>query len=242
VSAVTTSKTGYWIGGGLMAAGAAGIVVWLALGIGGIFDTVRDFQRVSPGEAVTLNLEARKYVIYAEGPNADIAIPRGSVSIRDATDEQELDTRVYESSLTYDWAGHTGAAILTVTPPHPGRYDVSVAGGDGGNNDPFSSDLEGVAIGESVGGRIAKTVLIAFLIGALVILPGIAILATTIVRRANARRRAAPPPAFAVAAGPPPAGFAPPGYGPPPWGAPGSPPADPGTDPPPPDPDAWRGA
>ena len=70
------SRVGYLTGGGLIAVGVVGAVLWFVLSLVNLSNEVDDFQRVPvPGEG-TVQLEARKYVIYYEGPNADEVVPR----------------------------------------------------------------------------------------------------------------------------------------------------------------------
>jgi hypothetical protein len=181
------SRAGYWLGGGLIAAGAAAAVLWFVLSIIGISDTIEDFERVQGGATRTLHLEARKYVIYEEGPNVDEA-PSGGVTVEIATagdTHARVPTPSYNNSLTYTFGGHEGAARSTVTPPRPGDYRVSVHS---------DSNQGAVALGESIAGRIVRAILGAFAVGGLIGLGGIALLATTIVRRYNARKAANEPP------------------------------------------------
>ncbi|MDX6688782.1 MAG: hypothetical protein QOG15_239 [Solirubrobacteraceae bacterium] len=177
------SRVGYWLGGGLIAAGAAAAILWFVLSFVAMSHTIDEFARVPAGTARTLHLDAHKYVIYSEGPNAE-QFPRYlNPTITDLEGRRVL-TPVYASSLTYSMSGHEGNAQATVTPPRAGTYRITVPPSTGGPGD-------NVALGESIAGRIVRSILGAFAVGGLIGLSGIALLVTTIVRRYNARQKPA---------------------------------------------------
>jgi hypothetical protein len=182
------SRAGYWLGGGLIIAAIVGAILWFVLSIMAMTDAVDDFVRVPAGSTGAVHLEAKKYVIYAEGPNADEFSRFLNATITDL-ENRRVPTPPYTSSLTYSFGGHEGSAQATVTPPRAGSYKVSAPQNFGG-----AGQAEGVALGESIAGRIVRSILGAFAIGGLVGLSGIALLVTTIVRRYNARRKPAEPP------------------------------------------------
>lgn len=195
------TRSGYWIGGALIVAGVLGAILWVTLSVSSISDKIDRFARVPAGDSKTLRLQARKYVIYHEGRNADQLSPGIDVTVAGA-DGRVVPTPWYITSLTYSFGGHEGSARATLRPPRAGRYRVSVSSGD---------EAAGAAIGESLSRPLLRTIAGAIGIGAILGLTGIALLVTTIVRRYNARKAAAgPAPPF----GPPP----PPGQAPPPSG------------------------
>ncbi len=181
------SRAGYWVGGGLIAAAVVAGVLWVVLSFVGIAATLDDFVRVPAPGSQEVVLEARKYVVYFEGPGAgEDSIPPIEASIRDARNEQPLQLAGYGASLTYSIGGHSGVAQATVTPPRAGRYIVSA----GTTLEP-SAGLE-VALGASIGGKIVRSILGAFAIGGLLLLAGIILIVMTVAKR---RRRPPPPPA-----------------------------------------------
>jgi hypothetical protein len=178
-----TSKSGYWIGGVLVFLGVAAAILWGVLGFRGVVNTVDDFQRVEIPGSGKVRLEARKYIVYVEGPGADENVPGVRVQITDERTERPLTLSSYSGSLVYSF-NQDGSAQATVTAPRAGDYRVLTAGTDPG--DGFS-----IALGESIGGKIVKAVVGALLVGVILGGSGIALLIVTAVRRS--RRRAPPP-------------------------------------------------
>ena len=172
--------SGYLIGGGLVAFAVIGAIVWLVLAFAHISNTVDDFQRVPiPGNG-EVDLEARKYVIYVEGPRADQAVPPVNIAItKPGSSKRPPILRSYDGSLTYS-LGKTGSAQATVTPPRAGVYHVRTTGDD-------TAGSFQLALGDSLGGKIVSAVVGALVIGAVFGIAGIVLLIRT--RR---RRTAAP--------------------------------------------------
>lgn len=185
-----TSKAGYWIGGGLIVCAIAGAILWAVVGFSHIVSTIDDFQHVPIPASENVRLDARKYVIYVEGPGADQSVPPVRIQIADPRTETPVPLQSYTSSLTYSF-NTTGSAQATVTPPRAGVYRVRTAGVDA------ASGYQ-IAIGESVGGKIASAVVGAFAVGAILGISGIVLLIVTGVRRSRRRRQ-------------PPGGWPPPG-------------------------------
>jgi hypothetical protein len=191
------SRAGYWISGALIVVAVIGAILWVGLSVANMTDKVDAFTRVSAEHSGTVHLEAHKYVIYFEGPDADeLNTPSLGVTVTDENGSP-VPAPSYLSELTYSFGGHEGTAEATVTPDHEGDYRVSVANFEEGGPDT------GVAIGESLSRPLLRTIFGAILIGALFGLTGIALLATTIVRRHNARRPPPGPPPIFVQAPPP---------------------------------------
>ena len=177
-----TSRAGYWIGGGLLAVAVLGAILWAFVAARNVIAVVDDFQHVpAPGRA-TVELEARKYVIYVEGPNADEVVPPLDIGVSDARTERRVPLRDYSSELTYSF-DTSGSAYATITPPRAGRYDVRVRSGTLSEGSGFQ-----LAIGESIGGRIVGGLVGAFTIGGVFGIAGIALLIVTGVRRSNRRK------------------------------------------------------
>jgi hypothetical protein len=158
-----------------------GAIVWMVLAFGHISSMVDDFQRVPiPGKG-DVRLDARKYVIYVEGPGADQAVPPVNVAItKPGSSTRPPILRAYDGSLTYSF-GKTGSAQATVTPRRAGVYHVRTTGGDTAGN--FQ-----LALGNSLGGKIVSAV-----VGALVIAAVFGIAGIVLLIRTRRRRRTAPP-------------------------------------------------
>jgi hypothetical protein len=182
-----TSRAGYWIGGALIVLGVAGAVLWGVLSFTGMGDTVDDFARAPvPGSAI-VQLEARKYIVYVEGPGVgEDFTPPVQFQIVDADGDGALPIAGYGGSLTYSMGGHSGSAQGTVTPSRAGAYELRAF------SPADRSAGYAVALGGSIAGRILRTLLGVFAIGGLLLAAGIGSIITTAVRR---RRRGADPPA-----------------------------------------------
>ncbi len=181
-----TSRAGYWIGGGLIVAGVVGAILWGLLSFNAIGDTVDGFVRAPAPGSARAQLEARKYIVYAEGPGVGRDyVPPVEFHIIDPTGPRVLPVAGYSASLTYSMRGHSGRAQGTVTPPHAGIYELRAASAA----DPAAGYA--VALGDSIAGRIVRAILGAFAIGGLLLAAGIGLLVTTAVR--SGRRSAAPP-------------------------------------------------
>ena len=69
-----------------------------------------------------MKLEARKYVVYYEGLNANEVVPPVEIAITDAKTGSLVAITPYGGSLTYSVSNHEGSALGTVTPAHAGAY------------------------------------------------------------------------------------------------------------------------
>ena len=176
-----TSRAGYWIGGGLVVAAVAGAIAWGVLSFAGTGSRIDDFARAPAPGSASVKLGARKYVVYVEGPGVgrDYA-PAVEVVIVDPAGGGVLALAGYSGSLSYSLGGHSGRAIATVTPPRAGVYSLRAAT----TADPSAGFA--VALGDSIAGRILRTVLGSFAIGGLGLAAGIALVVTTRVRRRRA--------------------------------------------------------
>jgi hypothetical protein len=179
-----TSKAGYWIGGGLIVCAIAGAILWAVLAFSHIVSTIGDFQHVPIPASKVVQLDARKYVIYVEGPNADQVVPPVRIQVTDERTEAPVPLQAYTSSLTYSF-DTTGSAQATITPPRAGAYRVRTGG------EPEGSGFQ-LAIGESVSGKIVSAVIGAFVVGGVLGTSGIALIIITAVRRSRRRRRQPP--------------------------------------------------
>ena len=180
IAAVTT-KAGYWIGGGLMVVAVLGAILWAYSASRNVIDVVDDFKHVPVPGRSAVDLEARKYVIYVEGPNADEVVPPVDISVTDARTERRVALRDYGGELTYSFET-SGSAFATITPPRPGRYDVRVRTDTVGEGNGFQ-----LAIGESIGAKIVGGLVGALAIGGIFGIGGVALLVVTGVRRSNRR-------------------------------------------------------
>jgi len=182
-----TSRAGYWIGGGLIAAAVIGATLWAVLSFMATAGTVDDFVRAPAPGMARAELEARKYIVYLEGPGVGRDfVPPVEFHVIDPSGPRVLPVAGYSASLTYSMGGHSGRAQGTVTPPRAGTYELRAAT----TADPSAGFA--VALGDSIAGRIVRTILGAFAIGGVLLAAGIALVVTTRVRRA--RRRPPQPP------------------------------------------------
>jgi Domain of unknown function (DUF4234) len=169
------SRGGYWIGGGLIAAGVVGAVLWFVTSAMRLSNEVNDFQRLPvPGDA-TMRLDARKYVIYYEGRNAERFEGSIEIAIADAGTGAALAVAPYRGSLTYSF-DRDGSALATVTPPRDAAYVIRTA-----SREPVR-DAQ-VALGRSLAWPILRSLLGTFAIAGLLVGSGVIVLVVTGVRR-----------------------------------------------------------
>ncbi len=194
------SRKGYWIGAAVIVGGVVGAVIWFTLGFTGFSRTIDDFQRVPVnGEGEVTFDGTGGYVLYYEAPGAgDDVVPAGQVQLTPVGGGESPDLESYDSELSYDLDGRSGAAVLTVDIENPGTYLLE-------------SEFEGegeLAVGRSVGRRLVTAILGGFVIGGLGTVVGAIVLIVTAVRRRGARSRNAPwippPPGSPVPLPPPP--------------------------------------
>jgi hypothetical protein len=177
-----TSRAGCWIGAGLLAAGIVGAILWGVVGFARIATTIDDLERFAIPSTRTAQLEARKYIVYVEGPGADESTPTIELVVTDARSEREVPVRSYSGSLTYSF-DTTGSAVATITPPRDGDYIVRARGAGAGG-------AYQLALGPSIGGRIVAAIVGAFAIVGVLGLAGIGLLVATGVRRSRIRAAA----------------------------------------------------
>ena len=191
-----TSRAGYWIGAALIVAGVAGAILWGVLSFTGIDDTVDDFVRAPAPGMARVELETRKYIVYVEGPGVGRDYePPVEIVVVDPSGDRVVPLADYSASLTYSFGDHSGTAVATVRPPRAGVYSLRAA-----TSAPPSAGLQ-VALGDSVAGRIVRTILGAFAIGGLGLMAGIGLIVTTAVRRRRGGGGAAAPPSSSEHAG-----------------------------------------
>jgi hypothetical protein len=239
----------YWVGGGLIVATTIGAIAWFTVGLMSLDDRVNGFERVPFPEGGTITIdEAGDYVIYAEGSLTTLSAP--GVAVTDPEGD-EVATAFYGGSLTYDFGGRSGSALLTFTADQAGDYQI----------EPDTSDSSGVvsyAVGQSIGGDLVSAIVGGFAIGGLGVVIGAVVLIVTGIRRSRVKRERRPPmltpPSSwgqapqtwgpqqpppqagwgqASPPGPSQSGRSQPGWQPPPSSAPPPPPASGGSPPPP---------
>lgn len=175
------SRAGYWIGGGLIVVGVLGAVAFFVSSFARLNDQVDDFQRVPlPGKA-TVELEARKYVIYSESATSGDAGLPFEVEIIEGRTGTSLDIADYGAELTYSLSGREGIARATVTPARPGAYVVRA-------DSRVRTSGARLALGGSLAWPLLRGILGSFVIGGLGVGSGAALLIVTAVRRSRARR------------------------------------------------------
>ncbi len=182
------SKAGYWLGGALMVLAVVAGTVWVVTSVLGQIRAEQAYQRVDLPGSGSVELQAGSYVVYVEGPGADVNPPQVNVVITDPADGTPLPLMSYPGS--YSYSGNTsGSALALVSSPRTGRYDVQPA-----SDEAISGSM--VAFGQGEGPRIGRI----FLITASLIVTfctGAVLTLATLIRRARMRRPAQPPPPFA---------------------------------------------
>ena len=115
----------------LVALAVAAFGVLLIIGQAGKLSDIRlESTRTELPGTRTVNLEARKYVVWIESRGGDLDNFRGAAAdvpaeIRPAGGGAALTLADYKNSFTTESGGREGSAIGTVTPPAAGRYVIS---------------------------------------------------------------------------------------------------------------------
>jgi hypothetical protein len=184
-----TSTRGYWFGAVIMAIGLIASLVWGVAGVFRMNERIDRFARISiPGEATMRLEQTGGQVIYYEGVDVPI-LNDVAVQVTDPAG-RSIPVDPYIGDLRYDARDATdvGRAIGTFDATVTGPYMITVRG--------VSQPLGRVAVGPSVAGILAPT-----LVGAAALLllfggGGLALIILTAVRRSRDRQRApAIPPA-----------------------------------------------
>jgi hypothetical protein len=121
------SRAGYLLGGCLITLGVVGAIIWFVTSVTSVKDEVNGFQRGPLTGKTTMQLEAHKYVVYYEGPSAEVSVPPFEIEIAEERTGTSLDIALYGGSLTYAVPGHEGSAQATVTPTRAGAYVAPAA-------------------------------------------------------------------------------------------------------------------
>ena len=183
-----TSRAGYWIGGGLIVAGVVGAILWGVLSFLAIDDTVDDFARAPAPGMARVELEARKYIVYVEGPGVDRDFsPPVEILVVDPRRDRALPIAGYSASLTYSMSGHSGRAQGTGR--RAARASTSCARR---RPRPPRRDSRSPSATASPDGSCARSSVL-FAIGGLLLAAGVALIVTTGVRRNRRRAGPAPP-------------------------------------------------
>lgn len=185
------------MGASIIASGFAAAALWAVMGLTSVSSKIDDFQRVPLGGSAEVTFpEAGAYVIYYERPpgakggsmfhvGSDVG-PEEAFHVN--VEIEPLDGGVggglddYRSTLTYNLHGRSGTAVGTFQILEPGRFMFHTT--------ESSEDSGLVALGPSLGRRLAATIFggLFLTIGG-VVLGGVTMLAIGAKRR-NARRRA----------------------------------------------------
>ena len=189
------SRWGYLLGLLVIVAGGIGAGLWVAGGLARFRSDVRALSRVPAGGGGDIHLSASgPYVLYNESPvfPADVGL---SVTVTPAGGGAPLPLARYgtaqngrRSTLTYNAGTYSGDAADTFSAPTAGTYHVASTCTDA----PQSCAT--LAVGKSLGPRLALTVLGALFIGFVGFVLGVALLIATFARRRRGRR--APPQGF----------------------------------------------
>jgi hypothetical protein len=186
---------GYWLGVTLMLVGAFGAIVWLVVLFAGIGFDVDGWLRIGiPSESATVQLEARKYVVYESPTAASEEVPAFRVQVFDAQTGAEVPVAPYNGSFTYDF-GRQGSAEGSFTAPRKGFYRI-VTTIEGPT--PNANIALGDSVG-SVGADIFRAVGGSIAIGTIFGLAGLLLVVVSAVRRSRARRAPPAAPAWSAA-------------------------------------------
>jgi hypothetical protein len=191
---------GYWIGGLLIVFGIVGAIVWFAVGLIGISNSVDDFARVPADGGGTVTLDGDEpYVVYIE-EDSSTGIPGDvRVSLTDPSGEP-VELRNYSTDFTYDFGGRSGTAQLTFRSDAAGDYALASTS---------SSSQTTVAVGPSLARNLVWSITMPFVIGGIGLLVGVILIIVTLVRRSGDKKRRDAP---GTRTTPPPHGFPPPGF------------------------------
>jgi Protein of unknown function (DUF2510) len=203
---VRPSRLWYVLAGALVVGAGIWLTAGLLLGFRSLERQIREFQRVPvPGEREVRLERQGGYTLYFEGPGASDAtrtVQSLTVSLVPAGGGTPVSIRRYDTSATYDLAGHSGRAVGAFRIDRPGSFLLRVQGEPG-------AAPSNVAVGTSIAPVIVRA-LVPTIPGAIVLfLVGVAVVVVVAIRRNQARRTAAGP---AVPAGPPAYGPIPPGW------------------------------
>ena len=179
------SRVWYWVAGAAVVAAVVWLGVGIFLGIRAFSRQVEGFQRVPiPGQAELRLDEPGGYTVYYEGVGAadeQVTIPSFSVSVTPVGREEEVPIHPYGGSSIYSIGGHSGRAVGTFRIDAPGTYLVRTDGDTAGQPQ--------VAIGDSIGPAIGRTVALTVPAALILFLGGGALALVVAVRRRKAPGR-----------------------------------------------------
>lgn len=184
------TRWGYLVALLVMVAGGILAGVWVVASLGQFRTDVRAFQRVAADGGGDVHLGAGHYVLYNESPvfPADAGL---SATVAPAAGGAPLALHRYgtvqngrRSTLTYNVGHYSGDAADTFTAPSAGTYHVASTCTDA------PSSCASLAVGTSIGPRLALTAAGALVIAFLGFMAGVVLLIATFVRRRRARRAA----------------------------------------------------
>lgn len=179
------TKAGYWLGGALMIVALVTGTVWGVSSVMGQIRAERDYQRVDLPGTGTVELQAGSYVVYVEGPGANVNPPRVNVVITDTAEQAPLALRSYPGSYSYSGTT-TGSALALLTAPRAGRYDVRTS-----SDEAIAGSM--VAFGRGEGPRLGRIFLVIAVL-LLTFLIGLVLTLATLIRRVRMRPPQPPPP------------------------------------------------
>ena len=167
-----SAKAGFRTGAVLMFLAVVAAVAWTWLSFDRLDADAAGFPRVEVPDSGAVRLEARKYVLYLEGPNSDHNTHPVRVVMRHRRTERSVSAKPYKGTFSYEGDDVPLTALSTVTPPLAGIYDVRTAGHD---------DLYGdyLAFGDALAGRSGRIILGAFAIAAVLGCAGLGVLVVT---------------------------------------------------------------
>ncbi|HEU5003069.1 MAG TPA: hypothetical protein VFW71_09865 [Actinomycetota bacterium] len=188
------TRWGYLVGLLVIVAGGIGAGLWVVAGLAQFRTDVKAFQRVPANGGGDVHLTAAgNYVLYNESPlfpadlglSATVTAPGGTAPLPLARYGTLQNGR--RTTLTYNVDQFSGDAADTFSAPAPGTYHVASVCTDA------PSSCATLAVGKTIGPRLAFTVLGAVFIGLVGFVLGVVLIIATFARRRRARRAYPPP-------------------------------------------------
>lgn len=184
------TRWGYLIGLLVIVAGGVVAGIWVVASLAQFRSDVRAFSRVPADGGGDVHLSAGDYVLYNESPvfPADDGL---SATVTPAGGGAPLALAQYgtfqnrrRSTLTYNVGPYSGDAADTFSASSAGTYHVASTCTDA------PSSCATLAVGKSIGPRLALTAIGAVVIAFVGFVLGVVLLIATFVRRRRARRAA----------------------------------------------------
>ena len=163
-------KAGFRIAVVLAACGVIGSLVWTLVSFERLDREIAAYPRVELLSSEAVTLEARRHIVYLEGPGVEDNRHPVKIVMRHRRSERRVSAKPYDKTpFAYSNEDTELQALATVTPPVAGVYDVRTEGHD---------DLIGynVAFGDSTGPKAGRIIIGAFAIAGIPMLAALIVL------------------------------------------------------------------